>query len=102
MAADARLYEAEKAAEAVRISADAHAYSVRVEAEAEAEQTRVVALAILQNGQPAIDFEIMKRQVEALGQIASSSNAKTIIVPSEITRAIGSLQVVLEGIRGGA
>jgi regulator of protease activity HflC (stomatin/prohibitin superfamily) len=102
LAADARLYEAEKAAEAVRISADAHAYSVRVEAEAEAEQTRVVALAILQNGQPAIDFEIMKRQVEALGQIASSSNAKTIIVPSEITRAIGSLQVVLEGIRGGA
>jgi regulator of protease activity HflC (stomatin/prohibitin superfamily) len=92
LAADARLYEAQQEAEAVRLSADAEAY---------AEQTRVIAQAISENGQPAIDFEIMKRQVEALGAIAASGNSKTIVVPTDITRAVGTLQVLLEGIGGG-
>ena len=98
LAADARLYEAEKAAEAERISADAEAYAIKAKAAADAEQTRVVAEAILANGQPAIDFEIMKRQVEALAAVAASGNSKTVIVPSDITRAIGSLELLVEGI----
>ena len=70
--ADAQLYEAEKEAEAVKISADAEAYSVRVNAEADAEQTRLVGEAIKKNGQPAIDFEIMKRQIDGLAKFAES------------------------------
>ncbi|MCP4900692.1 MAG: SPFH/Band 7/PHB domain protein, partial [bacterium] len=100
LSADAKLYEAKKTAEAVRISADADAYAVTAKAQADAEQTRVVARAILENGQPAVDFEIMKRQVEALGAVASSNNAKTLVIPTDITRAIGTLQVLLEGTRG--
>lgn len=99
LAAEAKLFEAEKDAEALRLTADAEAYAVRVKAEADAEQTRLVALAIADNGQPAINFEILKRQVDALGQLASSPNAKTVVVPTEITGVIGSLQLIAENLQ---
>lgn len=92
LAADAKLYEAQKEADAIRVKAEAEAYAIEVEAKANAEQTRLVAQAIAEDGQPAIDFEIRKRQVDALGQVASSESAKLIIVPTEITGAISSLE----------
>jgi regulator of protease activity HflC (stomatin/prohibitin superfamily) len=94
--ADAQLYQAKKEAEAVKVQADADAYSIRVKAEANAEQTRLIAAAIAENGQPAIDFEILKQQVRAMGELASSSNTKTVIVPSDVTKALGSLEVVID------
>ena len=100
LAADARLYEAQKAADAVRVAADADAYAVEVKAKADAEQTRVVAAAIADNGQPAVNFEIMKRQVAAMGEVASSDNSKTIIMPTDIAGVIGSLRVLVENLSG--
>ena len=97
--AEAKLYEAEKVAEAVKLTADADAYAVKVKAAADAEQTRVIALAINDNGQAAIDYEVLKRQVNALSEIASSGSSKTIIMPSEITGVIGSLKVLLENVK---
>ena len=94
--ADAQLYQAKKEAEAVKVQADADAYSIRIKAEANAEQTRLIAAAIAENGQPAIDFEILKQQVKAMGELASSSNTKTVIVPSDVTKALGSLEVVID------
>ena len=94
--ADAQLYQAKKEAEAVKVQADADAYSIRIKAEANAEQTRLIAAAIAENGQPAIDFEILKQQVQAMGELASSSNTKTVIVPSDVTKALGSLEVVID------
>ena len=94
LAADAELYQASKEAEAIRIKADATAYAIEVEAKANAEQTRLIASAIAENGQPAINFEIMKRQIEALGDVASGDNTKTIIIPTEVTKAIGTLETV--------
>ena len=93
--ADAQLYEAKKSAEAVKISADADAYAIKVKAEADAEQTRVVGQAIKDDGQPAINFEIMKRQVDGLSELASSDQTKTLVVPSDITKALGSLELLL-------
>ena len=105
LAAEAKLYEAQKEAEALRITADASAYAVEVKAKADAEQTRLVAAAIAENGQPAVNFEIMKRQVEALGEVASADNSKTIIMPTDIANVIGSLQVLVDTLgvdkRGG-
>ena len=105
LAAEAKLYEAQKEAEALRITADASAYAVEVKAKADAEQTRLVAAAIADNGQPAVNFEIMKRQVEALGEVASADNSKTIIMPTDIANVIGSLQVLVDTLgvdkRGG-
>ena len=47
--------------EALKITADAEAYAVKVKAQADADQTKLLADAIAKNGQPAINFEIMKR-----------------------------------------
>ena len=99
--ADGELYEAQKNAEAIKVTADAEAYAVIKKAEADAEQTRVIAEAISQDGQPAIDFEILKRQVEAIGLLASSDNTKTIVLPSDVTKTIGGLVGLQEAFRRG-
>ena len=93
--ADAELYEAEKQAEAVKVTADADAYAVKIKADADAEQTRLISDAIKQDGQPAIDFEIMKRQVDGLTKLASSNQTKTLIVPTDVTKTLGTLEVLL-------
>ena len=93
--AEAKLFEAQREAEAIQVQADAEAYAIRAKAEADADQTRTVAAAIADNGQPAVDFEVLKRQVEALGTLASSQSSKTLILPTDITKAIGTLTSVL-------
>ena len=99
--ADGELYEAQKNSEAIKLTADAEAYAVIKKAEADAEQTRVIAEAISQDGQPAIDFEILKRQVDAIGLLASSDNTKTIVLPSDVTKTIGGLAGLQEALRRG-
>ena len=99
--ADAELYEAEKQADAVKVQADADAYAVKVKAAADAEQTTVIAEAINNNGQAAINYEIMKRQVEGLAEVASSNQTKTLVVPTDITKALGTLELFLDSIDKG-
>ena len=99
--ADAELYEAKKQAEAVKVQADADAYAVKVKASADAEQTTVIAEAINNNGQAAINYEIMKRQVEGLAEVASSNQTKTLVVPTDITKALGTLELFLDSIDKG-
>ena len=96
--AEAGLYEAQKQAEAIRISADAEAYAVRVKAEADAEQTSVLAKAISNNGKEAVDFEIAKRQVKAMGELTASDNTKTLILPSEMTQIFSSAYAFFENL----
>jgi regulator of protease activity HflC (stomatin/prohibitin superfamily) len=98
LSAEAKLFEAKREAEAVRITADADAYAVKVKAEADAEQTRLLAEAIANNGQPAIDFEVVKRQVDAIGRIASSDSSKTILLPSEVTGVLGGLETLMSSV----
>lgn len=94
--ADAKLYAAEKEADAVRLKADADAYAVEVAARADAEQTRQLARAIAEDGRAAVDFEIMKRQVAALGELAASPNSKTVVVPTNVTGVLGAVQMLLD------
>ena len=94
LAAEAELYEAEKQAEAIRLTADAEAYAIKIKAEAQAEQTRMIASAIADNGQPAIDFEILTQQVKTFGELAKGNNTKSIIIPSDITKVLGSLDLL--------
>ena len=89
--ADAMLYDADKKAEAIKLTADAEAYAVVKKADADAQQTSLIAEAIARNGQPAVEFEILKRQVDAIAKIASSDNTKTIVLPSDVTKTLGSL-----------
>lgn len=97
--AEAELFKAQKEADGVRITADANAYSIRVKAEADAEQTKLLAAAIAKNGKPAVDFEVAKRQVDAISSLASSQNTKTIILPAGVTNALGGLSAILETIK---
>lgn len=94
--AEAELFKAQKEAEAVKVSADAEAYAVRVSAEAEAEQTRLIADAISKNGLPAIEFEVAKRQVDAVNALASSDSSKTVILPTDVTGVIGAASTLIE------
>lgn len=86
--ADAELYTAQKKAEARRVLADAEAYA-----------TTQVGKAIQSNGQAAIDFEIMKQQIASVAEIARSQNSKLIVIPTDITKTLGSLAALLEGLR---
>jgi regulator of protease activity HflC (stomatin/prohibitin superfamily) len=97
--ADAELYQAQKQAEAIKLTADAEAYAVVKKAQADAEQTKVIAEAIANNGQPAVDFEILKRQVDAVGRLATSENTKTIVLPTDVTKTIGGLAGLQEALR---
>ena len=97
--AEAKLYEAQKEAEALKVTADAEAYSVKVKAQADADQTKLLAEAIAKNGQPAVNFEIMKRQVEAIGELASSNSSKTLIIPTEVTGFLGSIETLMNTIQ---
>jgi len=101
LSADAELYSAQKQAEAVRVAADAEAYAIKVKAAATAEQTRMISEAINNGGQSAINFDILQNQVVALSQVASSNNSKTVIMPTDITKAIGSLELLVQTVASG-
>lgn len=83
--ADAQLYTAQKQAEARRVLAEADAYA-----------TTTVGKAIQENGQAAIEFEIRKQQVASIADISKSNNAKLIVIPTDITKTLGSLGTLLE------
>lgn len=97
--AEAEFFKAQKEAEAIKVTADAEAYGVKVKAEADAEQTKLLAAAIAKNGIPAVEFEIAKRQVEAVSELASSANSKTIVLPSDVTAALGGLSSIIETLK---
>ena len=86
--ADGELYTAQKQAEARRILAEADAYA-----------TATVGEAIKRNGQAATDFEIMKQQVISIAELGKSPNTKLVIVPTDITRALGGLSVLFDGLK---
>jgi regulator of protease activity HflC (stomatin/prohibitin superfamily) len=84
--ADAQLYAAQKKAEAMKITADAEAYSVSV-----------VAQAISAGGSSAVDFEIRKLQANAVQELSKGSNAKLVLIPSDVMNALnGALGGALE------
>lgn len=95
LAAEAELFEAQKKAEAIRVTAEADAYAVKVKAEANAEQIRLIAEAINQDGQQAVNFELAKRQVEGLAELGASDQTKTLVVPTDVTKAFGSIEVLM-------
>ncbi len=98
--AEAELFKEQKEAEAIRVKAEAEAFAVEKTAEAEAKQTELIADAIgRKNGNLAVDFEIRKVQAEAISSLGTSSNTKTLILPSEVTGALGAAEVIAETLR---
>ncbi|URD62146.1 SPFH/Band 7/PHB domain protein [Sphingomonas sp. KRR8] len=60
-------------------------------AQAEASATKAVSDAIEAGSGQAINYFIAQKYVEAIGQFATSPNAKTILFPIEATQLIGTL-----------
>ena len=65
-------------------------------AEAEATATRVVSEAIAGGNVQAINYFIAQKYVDALKDVASAPNQKTLILPVEATSILGSLQGIAE------
>lgn len=82
---DGELYAAQRLAEAKRISADADAYA-----------TETMAAAIANNGASAIEFEIRKRQVDAMTKLGEGEGARTIVLPTELADAFGSVRKIFD------
>ena len=75
--ADARLYSAQKDAEAKKILADAEAYAVTA-----------VSKAIAEGGASAVEFEIKKIQAAAVKELAQGTNSKLIMLPSDVLSSL--------------
>jgi len=66
------------------------------EAQAEAEATTMVSDAISKGNVQAINYFVAQKYVEALGQIATSPNQKTLLLPLEASSVIGSIAGIAE------
>lgn len=60
-------------------------------AQAEAEATRMVSEAIARGDSGAINYFVAQKYVDALGELAKSSNNKVMMIPLEASSVIGSI-----------
>ncbi len=75
--ADAQLYAANRQAEAMKVRADAEAYAVSA-----------VAKAISEGGASAVEFEVRKLQAQAVQELSKGSNAKIVLLPSDVMNSL--------------
>lgn len=83
----AQILEAEGERQAAFLEAEARERA----AEAEAKATMMVSQAIAKGDIQAVNYFVAQKYVQALGQIASSSNTKLIMMPLESSQVIGSI-----------
>ncbi|ASN80524.1 MULTISPECIES: SPFH domain-containing protein [Deinococcus] len=93
--------EGEKQAEILNAEGQRQAAFLQAEArerqaQAEAEATRMVSEAIAAGNVQAINYFIAQRYVDALKDVATAPNQKTLILPIEATSVLGSLQGIAE------
>lgn len=86
LAADGDLYAAEQHAKAKRILADAEAFA-----------TTAIAEAIAKGGLEAAQYQVAMKQVDALTTIGQGAGKQTVILPSNITEALGDAFKMLRG-----
>ncbi len=84
--------EAEGRKEAAFLDAEAR----EREASAEAKATSMVSKAISQGNIQAVNYFVAQKYTEALGEIAASSNSKTIMIPLEAGSLVGSVAGIAE------
>ena len=86
-AREAQIREAEGSREAAFLEAEARERG----AEAEANATRMVSEAIAKGDIQAINYFVATKYTEALRDVASSPNSKTVMIPLEAAGLIGSI-----------
>jgi len=86
-------------AEGLRESAFLEAEAREREAQAEGKATQFVSDAIAAGNPQAINYFVAQKYVEALGKLASSNNAKVIMMPLDASSVIGSIGGINELIK---
>ncbi len=89
---EAQVREAEGRREAAFLDAEARERS----AEAEAKATQMVSEAIAKGDIQAINYFVAQKYTEALRDVASAPNAKTVMIPLEAAGLIGSISGVAD------
>jgi regulator of protease activity HflC (stomatin/prohibitin superfamily) len=89
---EAQIREAEGRREAAFLDAEARERA----AEAEAKATTMVSEAIAKGDIQAVNYFVAQKYTEALRDIASSPNAKTVMIPLEAASLIGSVAGIAE------
>ncbi len=92
-----KVAEGEKRAAILRAEGEKEAAFLEAEArertaEAEARATQMVSQAIDNGNVQAVNYFVALKYVEALSQIASSDNSKTIMLPLEASGVLGALE----------
>lgn len=100
-AAAVHVAEGEKRAQILRAEGEREAAFLEAEARerqalAEGRATKLVAEAISQNGEKAINYFIAQKYVEALATVGSADNSKVVFMPLESSQMIGSLGGIQE------
>jgi len=89
---EAAIREAEGRRQAAFLDAEAR----EREAEAEAKATEMVSEAISKGDVTAINYFLGQKYVEAFGQLATSEQQRTVIIPAEFSNIIGTITGVGE------
>ncbi len=89
---EAQIREAEGRREAAFLDAEARERA----AQAEAAATRLVSQAIAKGNIQAVNYFVAQKYTEALRDVASSPNSKTVLVPLEAGNLIGSIAGIAE------
>ncbi len=89
---ESQILEAEGRRQAAFLDAQAR----EREASAEAKATDVVSEAIGNGNVQAVNYFIAQKYTEALGQIAASPNAKTVMIPLEASSVVGAVAGIAE------
>jgi len=84
---EAQVREAEGRREAAFLDAEARERG----AQAEAKATQMVSEAIAKGDVQAINYFVAQKYTDALAQVASSPNSKTVMIPLEASNLIGSV-----------
>ena len=94
------LIELHQALRQLRLGGMASVLETRLQqAQAEAMATQFVSDAIAAGNSQAINYFVAQKYIDALGQLAASSNSKVILMPLEASQVIGSLAGIQELIK---
>jgi regulator of protease activity HflC (stomatin/prohibitin superfamily) len=86
--ADAVLYEKKREADGIKVTSEARSYELET-----------IAKVIKAHGRDTIDYDVAIRQVKAIGEIGASDSTKSIILPTNVTESLGTLETVLHYLR---
>lgn len=98
--AEADQIKVERAADAFKYEKDREAEAIRAISEAKSYELDTIAKVLKKNGAEIGNYDIMSKQIVALGELAASDSSKSIIMPTNVTSSLGSVQALMDIIGG--